>query len=85
MIQVIETGIVIESETDFEIGTQIVKGIEIGMVEVVGMEEEGWIGDTKMEEMELGTGTGTGAGHAPLLGMDTGGHLEVQFAHISEM
>ena len=88
-IQVIETGIVIEIEesesgTDTENGTQAVKGTEIGMGEV-GMEDEGWIGDPEMEEMELGTGTRIGAGHAPLLGMDTGGHLEVQFTHISEM
>lgn len=60
------------------------KGLEIGMVEVVGMEEEG-IGDIEMEEMEQGTGTVIEAGHAPLLDVDTGGHLEVQFPHISEI
>lgn len=63
----------------------IVKDLEIGTVEVVGMEEEGGTGTPGMEEMEAGIGTATGAGHALLLGMVTGGHLEVQFAHISEI
>lgn len=89
VIQVIETGNVIEIEsvsgTDIEIGTWIVKGLEIGMGEVVGMEEELGIGDLEMEGMEPGTGIVIEAGHAPLLGTDTGGHLEVQFTHISEI
>lgn len=82
----IETGIVIEiggeSGTGTGTGTQIVRGTEIGMVEAVVTEEEGWTGDPEMEEMEAGIGTVTVAVHSPQLGMETEGHLEVQFTHI---
>lgn len=88
-IQVKGTSTMIESETGsgtgIEIEIPIVKDLEIGMVEVVGMEEEGGIGTPGMEEMEAGIGTVTEAGRVLLLGMVTGGHLEVQFAHISEI
>ncbi|KAF3433148.1 hypothetical protein FNV43_RR24250 [Rhamnella rubrinervis] len=84
-IQVKGTGIVIESGTSIGKEIPIVKDLEIGMVELVGMEEEGGIGTPGMEEMEAGIGTVTGAGHVLLLGMVTGGHLEVQFVHISEI
>ena len=91
VILVIETGTVIvivitiegESGTDIENGTRTVRDPEIGMVEAVGMEEEGLIGDIEMEEMEAGTGTVIVAGHDLLLGKETG-LLEVQFTHISE-
>lgn len=78
VVQVIGTGIVIEIVTERENDTEnvIVKGLENGMVEVVVMEEGGLIG-------EAGLGTVIAADHVPLLGMVTGGHLEVQFASIS--
>lgn len=78
VIQVIGTGIVIETVRGRESVTEnvIVRGLESGMVEVVGMEGGGVIG-------EAGTDTVIVANHVPLLGMVTGGHLEVQFAHIS--
>lgn len=89
VIRVRGTGIVTEIEigngTDIENGILIVKDLEIGMVEAVGMEEEGGIGSLGMEEKEAGIGTAKGAGHALLLGMVTGGHLKVQFARISEI
>lgn len=75
----IETG----SGTDTENVTRTVKGLESGMVEVVGMEDGEQIGGSGMEEMEAGIGTMIGVGHVPLSGMVTGGHLEVQFTHIS--
>lgn len=80
VVQVIGTGIVIEIVTERENDTEnvIVKGLESGMVEVVVMEEGGLIG-------EAGIGTVIAADHVPLLGMVTGGHLEVQFASISEL
>lgn len=80
VVQVIGTGIVIEIVTERENDTEnvIVKGLESGMVEVVVMEEGGLIG-------EAGIGTVIVADHVPLLGMVTGGHLEVQFASISEL
>lgn len=89
VIRVKGTGIMTEIEigngTDIENEIMIVKDLESGMVEVVGMEEEAGIGSLGMEEKEAGIGTVTGAGHAPLLGMVAGGHLEVQFARISEI
>ena len=89
VVQVIGIGIAIEIERGIGTGigneTMIVIGLVIGMVEVDGKEEEGWIGGSEMEEMEVGTGTVIGAGHVLLLGMGTGGHLEVRFLHISEI
>lgn len=85
VIQVIGTGIVTGSGTDIENVIQIVKGLESGMAEVVGMEGEGRIGGPGMEEMGAGIGTVIEAGHVPLLDIVTGGHLEVQFAHINEL
>lgn len=86
MIQVTGTRIMIVieigSRLDTENETEIVKGLETGMLEVIGMEEEG-IGGSGMEEMEAGIGTVIGAGHVHLIGMVTEGHLEVQFVRIS--
>lgn len=83
VVQVIGTGIVIM--TDIENVTWIVKGPESGMVEVVRMVEEGWIGGPGMGEMEAGIGTVIEAGHVPLLDIPTGGHQGVQFARINEL
>lgn len=87
VIRVIGTGIVIETVTGSESDTEnvigIMKGLGSWMVEVVGMEGGGWIGDTRKKEMKAGKSIVIVADHVPLLGMVTGGHLEVQFAHIS--
>lgn len=84
MVQVTGTGITIVIETGSEIDTknEIVTGLEKKMLEVVGMEEEEWIGGPGMAEKEVGIGTEIGAGHVLLLGMVAEGHLEVQLAHI---
>ena len=77
----IVTAIARGSGTGIENETVVVKGLEIGTVEIVGMEEEGWIGSKTiigMEGMEAGTGTVTEVGQVPLLGTVTGGHLKVQ-------
>ncbi|CAB4271232.1 unnamed protein product [Prunus armeniaca] len=60
------------SGTDIENAIQIVKGLESGMAEVVGMEGEGRIGGPGMEEMGAGIGTVIEAGHVPLLDIVTG-------------
>lgn len=87
MIQVTGIGIVIKitigSGIGIEIETQIVKGLGSMMLEVIEMEEGGWIIGREMEEMEVETGTVIGAGHAPLVSIATEGLLEVQFAQIS--
>lgn len=86
VIQVTRTRIMIVieigSRLDTENETEIVKGLETGTLEVIGMEEEG-IGGSGMEEMEAGIGTVIGAGHVHLIGMVTEGHLEVRFVRIS--
>lgn len=87
VVRVIGTGIMIVIETgsgiDTENETKIVKGQEMGMLEVVGMEGERWIVGPGMAEKEAGIGTVIGAGHVHLLGVVTEDHLEVQFACIS--
>lgn len=88
MVQVTGTGIMIVIETGSEIDTEneneieIVTGLEKKMLEVVGMEDEEWIGGPGMAEKEVGIGTEIGAGHVLLLGMVAEGHLEVQLVHI---
>ena len=83
VIQVIGTNIMIKTRIGTDIGNVIwiVKCLESGMGEVVGMERG--IGGTRMEEMEAGIGTRIAAGHVPLVDIVTGGPQEVQFADIS--
>ena len=81
VIQVIGTSIVIETRIDIEKVIWIVKGLESGMGEVVGMERG--IGGTRMEEMEAGIGTRIAAGHVPLVDIVTGGPQEVHLVDIS--
>lgn len=91
VVQGIETGIMIVIETgngngiDIMTEIKIVKGLGMGVLEVVETEEEGWIGGPGMVEKEPGIGTVIGVDHAHLLGMVTEGHLEVQFARISQL
>lgn len=67
-------------------GSETATGNVIGIViEVVGIEGEGQIGDPGMEEMGAGTGTETGAGQDPLEGMGTGGHLGVRFTNVLDL
>lgn len=83
VIQGIETNIAIETRilTDTRIVIWIVKGLESGAGEVVGMEREN--GGTRMVEMEAGIGTIIAAGPVPLVDIVTGGPREVLFADIS--
>lgn len=71
-------------------GTESGKGLGREMVEEAVMGEEGWIGSIIILEMEereaeIDTVSVIGAGRVPLLGVDAGGHPEVQFAHITEL
>lgn len=83
VIQMTGTSIMIETRIGTDIGNVIwiVKGLENGMVEVVGMERG--IGGTRMEETEAEIGTRTAAGHVPLVDIVTGGPQEVQVDDIS--
>lgn len=90
VVPVIGTGITIEIETgsgtDTETAIELGNSLGSGMAEEAGKGEERWTGSTGipgMDEMDAGTSTVIGAGPVPLFGMDIGGLLEVQFAHIS--
>lgn len=80
VIQVTGTSIVTGTGTGKENVIGIVKGLVTGMA---GVEMGEGIGDPEMEEMEVEIGTVIAVGHVLLVGMVTGGLLEVQLTNIS--